>query len=1051
MKTILMVSGLALLSQSLSAATNDLTTTLQKGLFEEEANHNLGAAIQLYQSVISQFDKDRKLAATAVFRLAECYRKQGNTNEANAQYDRVLREFADQTQFAALSRQNMAALGGTPSTSTAASWRAARQEQKRFLEEEIKLVENKLAADQKRVESGVTSREDLWTTQRELLQLKRQMAALDEGGPLLSAGGNPRDTGEAASLKAQLDRLESLGPAESRIAVQQEFPNQILTSLMQKLVDAQQTLAALNTSLGPSTTEVVQERARIETMNQQIDIQVQAALNALRAKQQAASDRAALLAQNGNAAAANAESASNTEPASTASEAEEVKRIQALIKDSPDLINAREQGGYGGTPLHKAAMEGQVIVAQFLLANGADVDAKDNSRRGTPLHYAAEYGHKSMVELLLNHKARVDAADKENWTPLHLAAQKGFSSIVDVLLAHGANVNARGGWEDTPLHLAVVNGFRSVVELLLSKGADVNAIATSVPDPANGTSSGTPLHLAANRGDLLMTELLLTNKANPNLTDSAGKTPLDLAAAKGNVAVAEALLGHGAEVNASNADIGQKGWTALHYAVIANQKEMVNLLLKNKADPNVEIETGFSVNKPGQPTLATRGSLGSSGSAAAGYTPLLLAVTKGYADLVDPLLEAKADPNLKSKSGDVALLNAMLFTPPAVRHRILKSLLEHGANPDPRDDNDETPLMHAADQRDKESVELLLSHKADVNARTTRWGVSALHFLVFSRNASTPLPANYIGPIQDVPAIAELLLNAGADPNAQTQDGKTPLSYLKEGPPSPELTGVLRKHGAIEEIPRLDAIEFRRGSAHFPVVSKGTNDSNHFTLFEMLAIHYGFVSAEPHRRPDDRPDSWPMFDSASHTLRNSLKFPDLAHVTIWHHDRTAQPINLEGIFGSVSVSGKCQDDIPLNWGDTVEIPENDHPISAVWQGLPKKDLSVLQECLTRHVEITVKGESTNMVLAPQFTQKKMTITSDGRYTADVPQFTLVSVLYRSGMLRASSDLSRVKVIRRDPRSGQSYELVFNCKGDVPGGLPDLWLRDGDYIEVPERQ
>jgi hypothetical protein len=47
---------------------------LQKGLFEEEANHDLAAAMQAYQSVIERMDKDRKLAATAIFRLGECYR-----------------------------------------------------------------------------------------------------------------------------------------------------------------------------------------------------------------------------------------------------------------------------------------------------------------------------------------------------------------------------------------------------------------------------------------------------------------------------------------------------------------------------------------------------------------------------------------------------------------------------------------------------------------------------------------------------------------------------------------------------------------------------------------------------------------------------------------------------------------------------------------------------------------------------------------------------------------------------------------------------------------
>ena len=65
------VLALILMPLLLTAATNDLTSALQKGLFEEEANHNLDAAAQAYQAVSAQFDKDRKLAATAIFRLGE--------------------------------------------------------------------------------------------------------------------------------------------------------------------------------------------------------------------------------------------------------------------------------------------------------------------------------------------------------------------------------------------------------------------------------------------------------------------------------------------------------------------------------------------------------------------------------------------------------------------------------------------------------------------------------------------------------------------------------------------------------------------------------------------------------------------------------------------------------------------------------------------------------------------------------------------------------------------------------------------------------------------
>src|SRR5256885_17182238 len=49
-----------------------LTQTLQHGLYEEEANQNLDAAIKSYQAVIDQSQEQRKVVATALFRLGEC-------------------------------------------------------------------------------------------------------------------------------------------------------------------------------------------------------------------------------------------------------------------------------------------------------------------------------------------------------------------------------------------------------------------------------------------------------------------------------------------------------------------------------------------------------------------------------------------------------------------------------------------------------------------------------------------------------------------------------------------------------------------------------------------------------------------------------------------------------------------------------------------------------------------------------------------------------------------------------------------------------------------
>ena len=211
MKTNLLISGILLGAVTfISAATNDLTSAIQRGLFEEEANQNLGAAIQAYQSVASQFDKDRKLAATAIFRLGECYRKQGNTNDAAVQYQRILRDFSDQPTLVTLSRQNLAGMGtAPPATAAPVLSDAARQEQKRLLEEEIKLVQKQLDEQKQRVQNGTLAPGDLLLTEREILKLKRQVAALDAGLPLSIAA--PETTDSTAPTEAdEVRRIQAL-------------------------------------------------------------------------------------------------------------------------------------------------------------------------------------------------------------------------------------------------------------------------------------------------------------------------------------------------------------------------------------------------------------------------------------------------------------------------------------------------------------------------------------------------------------------------------------------------------------------------------------------------------------------------------------------------------------------------------------------------------------------------------------------------------------------------------------------------------------------------
>ena len=956
MKLATILAGLCLAAAGpLAAATNDLTAALQRGLIEEEANHNLPAAIQAYSGIAARFDEDRRLAATAIFRLGECYRKQGATNDAAAQYQRILREFTDQQPLATLSRQNLAGLGATTAVPAATVADAARQEEKRLLGEEIQLAEKKVETTRKMQATGQASSDVVDAALRDVLELKRQLAALEANAGQAAPAGSPETKAGGALV--------------------------------------------------------------------------------------------------------------------TATEAEEITRIRELIKNSPDLINAKDKDA---TLLHRAAGKGQLVVARYLLENGADVNTRLNET-ATPLYQAAIQGHRAMVELLLGHGAAVDAVDSAGKTALHLVAARGYKSVGEVLLAAKANPNARDRYGRTPLHAAAAAGQTVMVELLLAQQADLNARDTGLPkgealQSYADTRNAPPLVTAILAQQLEVVKLLLAHHAEVNLTCEAqaqGLTsrgppcnlqahPLDVAVAGGPAAIVEALLRAGADPNAPGTLLDGAPSTPLLMAVRRRAEDLTRLLLAAKANPNTPDEFG--------------------------RTPLHMAAEAGESGLAEMLLAAKASPNATG-----AGLNTPLhYAVGRGATNLASLLLAHGADVNARNSDGQTPLLRAfsdVSNPDFAIVSLLLENHADPNLKSSAGG-TALHQAVGYRRKD----------------LVELLLAKGANPNLRDARDLTPLDYLKSSPPGPaspgmvrlglpvplpapsglravtasptsaepaELADLLRQHGATLDVPHLDRIELRRPAAGFAqtVFAKGTNDYNHFTLMELLAVHYGFVGLTALRSPaigspgiGFAPGGIEYTDSGFVRV-GSLGFPKLETVTIRRPTpdglgRTAITVNLTTIFRTRAISPSglvcdCSRNPALEWGDVVEIPEADHPINAAWQGLADEDTAALHQCLDRHVQLTVKGQTTNLVLTLMTSRPaQVTVKYTGRVNAYPPAFSLVPVLHDSGMLRASSDLSRVKVRRRDPATGQSYELVFDCSDTGPS--PVFWLRDGDVVEVPEK-
>jgi hypothetical protein len=148
--------------------------------------------------------------------------------------------------------------------------------------------------------------------------------------------------------------------------------------------------------------------------------------------------------------------------------------FQADDKVTGIQINFVKPGGgkEGAYPLiYIAAQGGHVDMAEFLIAQGADVNASDPQLGCTPLHGAAQEGKAEMTRFLLSKGAKINATDRTGATPLHKAAWWGRADAAQVLIASGASVNATDQKGHTPLAVALERKNNDVVELLRKAGA----------------------------------------------------------------------------------------------------------------------------------------------------------------------------------------------------------------------------------------------------------------------------------------------------------------------------------------------------------------------------------------------------------------------------------------------------------------------------------------------------------------------------------------------------------------------------------------------------
>ena len=206
--------------------------------------------------------------------------------------------------------------------------------------------------------------------------------------------------------------------------------------------------------------------------------------------------------------------------------------------------------------------------------------------KATPLYIASQLGHTEAVKVLLEHNADPNLPSDDKRTPLMIASSSNHPAVVELLLGHKSlDKEARDDKNDNALRYATDHNSIEVLKLLLEAGLDPNIQA--------GENGWSCLLVACCDNYLEVASLLLKHGANPYLVEKHKKNCLMMAAQNGHTEIVSMLL------NSEYIDVRRiineqtkQEWTAL--ALAYDHPEVVELLLKHNADPNIATDDGWT-------------------------------------------------------------------------------------------------------------------------------------------------------------------------------------------------------------------------------------------------------------------------------------------------------------------------------------------------------------------------------------------------------------------------------------------------------------------------
>lgn len=410
------------------------------------------------------------------------------------------------------------------------------------------------------------------------------------------------------------------------------------------------------------------------------------------------------------------------------------------------------------TPLLISISKNDVKAVELLLQCKADPNLQTS--RFTPLSIAVETKNPEIIRLLLEAggKSPSSSLGYDHKPLVYVCIDLDFIDGLKLLLEHGFDPNEKLDKGDiinmTPLSYVLLNKhlhMKEIISLLFEQGAKGDALISAKNDEG-----------IVETCDLLTWGIAM--KVNPEMMRWFAKKALE----------------YGADPKYIN---HETGITALHGAVLSEQYELAEILIRGGADPNACDKN-------------------------VGYSPFSIVLQSRNVSAIKSLLELGANPNAKAAMGEgteamtpLCRLFTISGTSDEAAFEITEALLEKGADPNICTKENISPLWALVFKDDLteetkiKCLNLLLQHKADINlhppGKPDAFVTALCHkdqgeFLLAKALLDAGATINQklagksllgIACLYKHVKMVEFLINNGAAINIVDDDGKLPLCY----------------------------------------------------------------------------------------------------------------------------------------------------------------------------------------------------------------------------------------------------------------------------------